>query len=225
MLESIIINPPQSAKLSVIWLHGLGADGNDFASAVPYLNVPQEVAIRYVFPHAPVRPVTVNMGMQMRAWYDILNPVIGHGQEDESGIEQSYKLIVEMIEHENEQGISTNRIVLAGFSQGGAVALYSAIRYPHSLAGILAISTYLPMPEKTLLQRHSANQNIPILYLHGTLDPLISIQTAQTSRQVLVQNDYRVTSKDYPIAHTVAPQELIDIGQWLTDTAVSQADS
>ena len=221
MLDSIVINPAQPAKLSVIWLHGLGADGNDFASAVPFLNIPDDVPIRFVFPHAPIRSVTINMGMQMRAWYDILNPVIGECPEDESGIEQSYREIAQLIERERELDIAPGQIVLAGFSQGGAIALYSAIRYPHSLAGVLAISTYFPMQQQIAELCHDANRNIPILYLHGRFDPVISINAADKSRKTLLQYEYSVTSKDYPIPHTVAPEELIDIGKWLTDRAAN----
>ena len=216
MLDAVILNPNKEPQVSVIWLHGLGADGNDFAPAVPLLNVSPTCQIRYVFPHAPIRSVSVNMGMQMRAWYDIFDPVIGAGKEDETGIRQSATQIVELIENEQQLGIPAERIVLAGFSQGGAIALFSAIRHSVPLAGIVALSTYLPLADKTLIERSPANQNIPILFLHGTFDPMISIALAEASRNMLEQNGYNVDSQDFPIPHSVSPEELAVIGKWLT---------
>ena len=219
MLDSIIVDSPCPADTSVIWMHGLGADGNDFAPVVPYLNIPKHCSIRFVFPHAPVRPVTVNMGMRMRAWYDITNPVIGTGTEDENGIIQTAAQIKELIHREEQSGIPSDRIVLAGFSQGGAMALYEGIRFESELSGIVAISTYLPLPAKTADQRHKSNHNIPILYLHGTFDPVISIQVAQQSRQMLTDLGYDVSFSEYPVQHTVSPEQLTAIGQWLTQRA------
>lgn len=221
VLETLEINPKQEPKLSVIWLHGLGADGHDFEGIVPFLGIPPSCPIRFIFPHAPYRSVTINMGMRMRAWYDILNPAIGSPIEDQAGIEQSAALVTELITRENERGIETRHIVLAGFSQGGAIALYLGLRYAEPLAGILALSTYLPLQSTTRSQLTEANRNTPILYLHGLLDPVIPIATAEQSRQHLLDCGYHVESKDYPIPHSVSEEEITVIGEWLTARCTS----
>ena len=217
MLETIEINPPAQPQLSVIWLHGLGADGHDFEGVVPFLEIPSRCQIRFIFPHAPHRPVTINMGMHMRAWYGILNPVLGSPVEDKDGIEVSCSLISELIHHENSRGVSTDRIVLAGFSQGGAIALYMGLRYTERLAGIMALSTYLPRMDDAHEEDCAINRDTPILYLHGSMDPLISISMAERSRQILTELGYHVQAKDYPIAHSVSQEEIADIGNWLTE--------
>ncbi len=219
MLESIVIDTEAPARLSVLWMHGLGADGNDFAPLVPYLNIPQDCPIRFVFPHAPTRAVTVNMGMRMRAWYDIINPIIGFGPEDEDGIVGSTRQVSELIQREVDLGVPTDRIVLAGFSQGGAVALHAGLRYPEPLSGILALSTYLPVPDKTEQQRHPANFGMPIVYMHGTLDPVISVDIARRSSQLLTSLDYDVSFTEHAVAHSVAPDQIGAIGEWLTHQA------
>ena len=217
MLETIEINPPTQPQLSVIWLHGLGADGHDFEGVVPFLGIPSRCKIRFIFPHAPHRSVTINMGMQMRAWYDILNPVLGYPVEDKDGIEDSCSLISELICHENSRGVGTDRIVLAGFSQGGAIALYMALRYPERFAGIMALSTYLPRMDDAHEEDCAINRDTPILYLHGSMDPMVSISMAERSRQILTELGYNVQAKDYPIAHSVSQEEIADIGNWLTE--------
>ncbi len=216
MLESIEINPQEPPQHAVIWMHGLGADGHDFAGVIPLLGLPQSSRVRFIFPHAPYRPVTINMGMRMRAWYDILNPALGYPAEDVAGIEESCTQISELIRRENARGVSTERIVLAGFSQGGAIALYLGLRYPEQLAGILALSTYLPNVDVTEAEASAINRNTPILYLHGSMDPVVPIAVAQRSRRWLIDLGYEVQVKDYPIPHSVCPEELTDIGQWLT---------
>ncbi len=216
MLEVITIEPDNPPELSVIWLHGLGADGHDFEPVVPYLNIPDSHPVRFVFPHAPVQSVTINMGMKMRAWYDIANPVIGVGSEDEVGIRRSGKELDVLIEHEISKGMEASQVVLAGFSQGGAIALFTALRYPARLSGVLAISTYLPLADTLETEKHAANSDILILSLHGDFDPVISPLIAEQSRQRLREAGYLVESRNYPVPHSLSADEIIDIGNWLT---------
>ena len=190
---------------SVIWLHGLGADGHDFEPIVPELRLPKPV--RFVFPHAPIRPVTLNNGMRMRAWYDIAR--LGGGPEDEAGIRESQKLLEDLIRKEKQP------VVLAGFSQGGAIALQTALRYPQRLAGVLALSTYLPLSTKVSLERTKENQNVPIFVAHGTHDDIIPISRAKISREILEQQGYQVEWHEYPMPHSVCPQEIADISAFL----------
>ena len=216
MVETIEIETQPNPKMAVIWLHGLGASGHDFEPVVPYLGIPPRYPVRFVFPHAPVRAVTINMGMQMRAWYDIENPVIGQGKEDRQGIEESAEIVRELIKREEERAISSEKIILAGFSQGGVVALYSGLRHHQPLAGIMALSTYLPLPDTTKDEANSINANIPILYCHGTLDPVINVHLAEKSKDILKNLGYRVQWNPYDIVHSVSPEEIKDIGEWLT---------
>ena len=190
---------------SVIWLHGLGADGHDFEPIVPELRLPKPV--RFVFPHAPIRPVTLNNGMRMRAWYDIAR--LGGGPEDEAGIRESQKLLEDLIRKEKQP------VVLAGFSQGGAIALQTALRYPQRLAGVLALSTYLPLSTKVSLERTKENQDVPIFMAHGTHDDIIAISRAKISREILEQQGYQVEWHEYPMPHSVCPQEIADISAFL----------
>lgn len=216
MLDVITIEPMNPPILSVIWLHGLGADGHDFEPVVPHLNIPDSYPVRFVFPHAPIQSVTINMGMKMRAWYDIVNPVIGMGSEDDVGIRQSGKEVEALIEQEISKGMDANQVVLAGFSQGGAIALFTALRYPRRLSGVLAISTYLPLSDTLETERNAANSDVPILSLHGDFDPVISPVMAEQSRQKLKDLGYSVESRNYPIPHSLSADEIADIGQWLT---------
>ena len=192
---------------SVIWLHGLGADGHDFEPIVPELGL--AVPMRFVFPHAPERAVTINNGMRMRAWYDIFQ--FGGGPEDEAGIRDSQQLLGQMISAEK-----TEKIFLAGFSQGGAIVLQTALRYPKKLAGVLALSCYLPLAAKLPGEKSQANQDIPIFMAHGTLDPVVPIQKARLSREVLEQQGYKVEWHEYPMPHSVCPQEIGDIAAFMT---------
>lgn len=202
------------ATASVIWLHGLGADGNDFVPVVPQLRLPPSMAVRFVFPHAPVRPVTINGGAAMRAWYDIAARTLA-GRQDEGGIRESAGLVSAYIERELAAGVAAARILVAGFSQGGAVALHTVLRYPVRLAGVLALSTYLPLHEKLAEEAAIANQSTPILMCHGRYDPMIPIELAEASRQALLGLGYGVEWKEYPMQHEVCAQEIRDIALWL----------
>lgn len=214
ILETIETASVETTNSSVIWLHGLGADGSDFEPIVPQLNLPRDISIRFVFPHAPVQPVTVNSGMPMRAWYDIEG--IGDGYSvDEPGIDRSVGLLNTLVEREIELGRPASRIVLAGFSQGGVIALHCALRCTHTLAGIMALSTYLPLQENFTDLVHEANHRTPIFMAHGSQDPLISDQFAFKSFQFLQNQGYSVDWKLYPMAHSVCAQEVSDISSWL----------
>ena len=191
---------------SVIWLHGLGADGHDFEPVVPALKLAKPV--RFVFPHAPVRPVTINGGMRMRAWYDILQ--LGPGAEDEKGIRESQKILEGLIEKE------TRPVFLAGFSQGGAIVLQTALRYPKKLAGVLALSTYLPLSQKLSLERTKENQDVPIFMAHGLYDEIIPMQRAKASRALLEQQGYKVEWREYPMPHSVCPEEIDHISSFIS---------
>jgi phospholipase/carboxylesterase len=199
---------------AVIWLHGLGADGNDFLPIVPELVDPKWPPLRFVFPHAPVRPITINGGMAMRAWYDISGQEIAQRQ-DETGIRSSIVLLEELIEREIARGIPGENIFLAGFSQGGAIVLAGGIRHAQRLGGIVALSTYLPMAEKTDAEASAANRAAPIFMAHGMLDPTISHALGEMSRDYLVQRGYAVAWHAYPMAHQVCMEEIADLRQWL----------
>jgi len=212
--DAIIINPPQPATASVIWLHGLGANGHDFEPIVPEL--PKEITCytRFIFPHAPSRPITINGGMIMPGWYDVFGMDLTV-QQDAQGIRESEQIVRYYLAQEMAQGISTQRIVLAGFSQGGAIVLHTGLRYPHPLAGIMALSTYLPLIDTVVQERHLANQPTPIFLAHGQQDLVIALLHAQRSRAYLEQLGYRVEWHDYPMAHQVNAAEIRDISQWL----------
>lgn len=198
---------------AVIWLHGLGADAHDFEPIVPELRLPSRLSVRFVFPNAPVRPVTVNGGMPMRAWYDVLE--LGGARQDEAGIRASQRVVAQWIERENARGIDTARIVLAGFSQGGAVALHAGLRYAEALAGILAMSTWLPLHTTLAAERNPANARVPIFQAHGLYDDVIGLERAHTSRAILEELGYPLQWREYPMAHAVCPEEIADIGAWI----------
>ena len=204
----------EKLKSSIIWLHGLGADGRDFEPIVPQLNLSKHLAIRFVFPDAPMRPVTINGGMVMRAWYDIKN-LDSLQEEDETGIRASQALLNDLIEKELAQGISAERIILAGFSQGGAIALQTGLRYPKKLGGIIALSTYLPLPHTLEQEASEANHNIPIFMAHGTVDTLIPLAFAEQSKNYLLQNGYSVDWQTYPMMHSVCSEETTHISHWI----------
>jgi len=207
-MESVEIETGPNPGAAVIWLHGLGADGHDFEPIVPELRLPK--AVRFVFPHAPVRPVTINNGMRMRAWYDIFQ--FGGGAEDEAGVRGSQKLVEQLIK---EQTLPPNRIVLAGFSQGGAIVLQTALRHPGRLAGVMALSTYLPLNSTVAAERSRENQDLPILMAHGKFDDLISIDRARQSRDLLKGMGYNVEWHEYPMPHSVCAEEIRDLSQFL----------
>ncbi|MCF6254229.1 MAG: alpha/beta hydrolase [Thiomicrorhabdus sp.] len=208
----IIIEPKEEASSAVIWLHGLGADGGDFSGLVPQLALPDNHGIRFVFPHAPVQPVTINGGMTMRSWYDIrstdfINDI------DTVGIQASCKQIHDLIQVQLAQGISADKIVLAGFSQGGLIALHAGLDFEHRLAGILALSTYCPM-----FQPFSEHRNVPILMAHGQFDTVIPFDVGYASYQALNKQGYTIQWQSYPMEHQVCAQEIEDIVNWLKST-------
>jgi phospholipase/carboxylesterase len=209
-MDKIEIETGPQPQAAVIWLHGLGADGHDFEPIVPELELAQPV--RFVFPHAPVRPVTINNGMRMRAWYDIFQ--FGGGPEDEKGIRESEALLRTLIEAEKAKGVKAGKIVLAGFSQGGAIVLQAGLRYPERLAGIMALSTYLPLREK-LGEASPANRDLPIFMAHGAYDDIIPLQRAEQSKDLLVKSGYPVEWHTYPMPHSVCPEEIGHISQFL----------
>jgi phospholipase/carboxylesterase len=211
-LDAIEIETARNPAASIIWLHGLGADGNDFAPIVPALKLPG-AAIRFVFPHAPAQPVTINGGMRMRAWYDITDGAIR--REDESGVRASQTLIEALIAREKERGTAANRLVLAGFSQGGAIALQTGLRHSERVAGIMALSTYLPIADKFAAEASKANRDAPIFMAHGSHDPIIPLARAEQSRGLLQSLGYNVEWREYPMQHSVCPEEVSDISAWL----------
>ena len=212
LLEAIEVETAKNPSASVIWMHGLGADGNDFAPIVPELELPR-TPIRFVFPHAPVQPVTINGGMRMRAWYDITDGAIR--REDESGVRASQGLIEALIAREKERGTAASRLVLAGFSQGGAIALQTGLRHSERIAGVMALSTYLPIADKFPAEAGAANRAAPIFMAHGSYDPVIPLARAEQSRGILQSLGYAVEWREYPMQHSVCPEEIADIGAWL----------
>lgn len=212
-IETLEIETAPNPGAAVIWLHGLGADGRDFEPIVPELGLPPSPGVRFVFPHAPVRPVTLNQGMRMRAWYDIYR--LGGGPEDEEGIRASEARVKQLIAAETAKGIAASRIVLAGFSQGGAVALHTALRHPERLAGVLALSTYLPLAPLLDKESSAANRETPIFMAHGTDDDIIPVHRADDSRRALQKLGYRVEWHGYPMPHSVCAQEIADIAAFL----------
>jgi phospholipase/carboxylesterase len=212
-LETIELETGPAPQAAVIWLHGLGADGHDFEPVVPELRLPASKPVRFIFPNAPQRPVTINMGMRMRAWYDILQ--LGGGPEDEAGIRASQAQIESLIEREKTRGIPALRIALAGFSQGGAIVLQAALRQRERLAGVLAMSTYLPLAATLAGERQAINNDLPILMAHGSYDPMIPMFRAQQSRDALLGLGYAVDWREYPMAHAVCPEEIADIAAFL----------
>ena len=198
---------------SVIWLHGLGADGHDFEPIVPELRLPPALQVRFIFPHAPVRPVTLNNGMRMRAWYDNLR--LDGGAEDAAGIRASQGLVGDLIQAEKKKGVAAERIVLAGFSQGGAIALQTALRYPSRLAGVLALSTYLPLAATLKAEMGEANRSVPIFMAHGEYDDIIPLARAEQSAKALQDAGCKVQWHTYPMPHSVCPEEIAHIAAFL----------
>lgn len=199
----------------MIWMHGLGADGHDFAPIIPELDLPQTLAVRFVFPHAPMRPVTINAGMVMRAWYDVLE--LGGGREDEAGVRASQILVEALIAREKSRGIPADRIVLAGFSQGAVMALQTGLRHPERLAGIMALSCYVPLARTLAAETTAANRDAPIFMAHGIYDDLIPVARARRSRDLLLGLGYGVEWREYPMPHSVSGEEVGDISRWLQE--------
>jgi phospholipase/carboxylesterase len=208
-VDAIQIETGAKPGAAVIWLHGLGADGHDFEPVVPELRLKKPV--RFVFPHAPLRPVTINQGMRMRAWYDILQ--LGGGPEDDAGLRASQKITEDLI---RAQSLPSNKIVLAGFSQGGAIVLQTALRYPERLAGVMALSTYLPLASTVAAERSEANRDLPIFMAHGQYDDLIPMQRARQSREYLEKLGHKIEWHEYPMPHSVCAPEIGDISAFLS---------
>jgi len=215
-LPSIISNSNTPIRCSVIWLHGLGASGNDFAPIVPELGIQDELGIRFIFPHAPNIPVSINGGAVMPAWYDISEMDLMK-RADSAGITQSSATITDMINDEIAMGIEPSKIVVAGFSQGGVIAFDAGLRFPSTLAGIMALSTYIPMCDTLPNATQSGNGDIPIFYGHGSFDTVIPIDQAESSRHFLEESGYSVEWNSYPMEHSVSPQEIAHIKTWLTN--------
>ena len=217
LLDAIEIETGKKPMASVIWMHGLGADGNDFVPIVHELDLTDVPALRFVFPPAPMQPVTINNGYVMRAWYDIKwGDLEGRSkQADEKGVRASQAAIVKLVEREITRGTTADNIVLAGFSQGGAIALQTGLRYPEKLAGIMALSTYLPLAERLADEATAENRKTPIFMAHGVQDAVVPYAMAARSRDILVEHAYDVEWHEYPMPHSVCLEEIGDIGVWL----------
>jgi phospholipase/carboxylesterase len=214
LLETVTVETGPHPTFSIIWMHGLGADGHDFEPLVPELLDNSMPVISFVFPHAPVRPVTINNGYQMRAWYDIIG-IDRRSAEDFEGINASAQAIAALVQRENERGIPTNRIFVAGFSQGGAMALHIATRYPQSFAGVIALSCYLPVARELPAAHNAANLGTPIFMAHGSQDPVVPIALGQYSREALEAVGYGVEWHTYLMPHSLCPEEVAHLKAWL----------
>ncbi len=214
-VPAVEIEPQTSATASIIWLHGLGADGSDFVPLIPHLQLPPHRAVRFIFPHAPKRPVTLNGGMVMRAWYDILSGEFT-AREDEHGIHESQRLITALIDRELARGIPAHAIILTGFSQGGAIALHTGLRYPQPLGGIAALSTYLPLPHRLAGEIHPANRHLPILMVQGAEDSVVPPALARHSRQRLENEGYAIEWHEYPMGHEICQEEITLLSDWFS---------
>jgi phospholipase/carboxylesterase len=213
LLDAIEIETAPNPTTSIIWMHGLGADGNDFVSIIGEIDLP-DVPIRFVFPHAPMQAVTVNNGHVMRAWYDVLSSDFAK-RTDADGVRDSQVLIEALIAREQARGSPASRIVLAGFSQGGAMALHTGICHAERLAGLMVLSSYIPVPEALPGDVHESNRDVPIFMAHGRSDPVIPLTAAVQSRDLLLSMDYKIEWHDYPMPHSVCMEELDHIGAWL----------
>jgi phospholipase/carboxylesterase len=214
VLQTLELETGASPKAAVIWLHGLGADGHDFEPIVPELDLPDTLAVRFVFPHAPMQAVTINGGAVMRAWYDVY-ALEGQRREDETGVRASQARVEELIAREKARGVPAGRLVLAGFSQGGAIALQTGLRHGERVAGIMALSTYLPVASTLAAEASPANRAVPIFMAHGRDDALIPIERAMMSRRQLEAAGYAVEWHEYPMAHAVCIEEIADVSAWL----------
>lgn len=210
--ECVEVTTGETPVGSVIWLHGLGADGHDFEPIVPELHLPADLPLRFVFPHAPMRPVTINGGMVMRAWYDIVT-LDSEGRADAAGVRESTAILEALIAREQERGVAAEKIVIAGFSMGGAIAINTALHTTHTLAGLMALSTYLPLPGE--VDGSSGSRELPVFMAHGSFDPMLPMQWGRLSANKLEQTGFDVEWREYPMAHAVCPQEIADIRDWL----------
>lgn len=210
----VVIEPATPARRAVIWLHGLGADGHDFEAIVPELDLPAVHGIRFLFPHAPVRSITINHGMRMRGWYDVRAADLTRA-EDEVGLDASAAAVSSLIANQIASGIAAHEVVIAGFSQGGAIALLAGLQYAEPLAGIVALSTYMPLMPRFESGRAAARVDVPILFGHGTWDPIIPMLQGQRSCEFLKRLGCRVEWREYPMAHSVCAEEIADLSAWL----------
>lgn len=211
--EVVEVTTGENPQGSVIWLHGLGADGHDFEPIVPELRLPADLSLRFIFPHAPVQPVTINGGMAMRSWYDIVS-FDSEGRADRSGLLESSDLLEGLIAREIERGIAPQKIVVAGFSQGGAVAIHTALQTEHQIAGLMALSTYMALPDDAASA--VSRKDLPIFMAHGSFDPVLRMEWGRSSADRLIEVGYAVEWHEYPMAHAVCPQEIADISNWLS---------
>lgn len=218
VLETVEAGPAGDVDGSVIWLHGLGADGHDFEPIVPELNLGDALTLRFIFPHAPVREVTINNGIAMRAWYDIVS-LDRSGPQDEDGIRNSAEQLLELVERERERGVPLERIVLAGFSQGGAIALHAGLRLTERFAGLMALSTWLPLGdafrEEVADNDASQPRDLPVFIAHGSFDPMLPLSLGETTRDTLVSAGFAPEWHEYPMAHAVCAEEIAAIRDWL----------
>lgn len=215
LLDCIEITTGDYCEYAVIWLHGLGASGHDFEPIVPGLELLSRPSVRFVFPHAPVRPITINGGASMRAWYDITSVDFESREQDASGIQESAAAVNLLIEQEIARGIPPENIILAGFSQGGAIALYTALVSEHAINGVIALSTYLPLQSEVIPLLNDTHQQLPVFMAHGVNDDVIALRYGEQSRAVLQASGVPVEWHSYPMAHNVSPQEVADIADWL----------
>lgn len=215
LLDCIEINPSDRPAATIIWLHGLGADGHDFEAIVPELRLPESLPVRYVFPHAPVRSITINAGLRMRAWYDIVDLKFRADSVDRDQFIESGDMLEALINAELKPGMPSERVVLAGFSQGGAIVLHTGLRYPKQLAGILALSMHLPTIHSLAQELSPANRNVPIMMAHGQMDPVVPVAKAIETRQELTRLGYEVSWHAYPMQHSVCADEIREIRSWL----------
>ena len=211
--ETVEVTTGDNPRGSVIWLHGLGADGHDFEPIVPELRLPADISLRFIFPHAPVQPVTINGGMAMRSWYDIVS-FDSEGRADRAGVLESSDLLQGLIAREIERGIAPEKIVVAGFSQGGAVAIHTALQTEHPIAGLMALSTYMALPDDAASA--VSRKDLPIFMAHGSFDPVLRMEWGRSSADKLIEAGYAVDWHEYPMAHAVCPQEIADISRWLS---------
>ncbi len=213
-LEFVEVSTSNAPDSSIIWLHGLGADGHNFESLVSELRLPEKLRVKFLFPHAPVQPVSINGGFPMRAWFDILG-LDRNANQDEAGIRRAEQLVNQLIDKTIQSGIASERIIVGGFSQGGALALHLALRYPQKLAGSIGLSTYVPLADFISAEKHSENSKLPLFLAHGTQDNIVPYQFGKISYELLTKLDYPTTWKEYPMGHSVCAEEIEDISRWI----------
>ena len=208
------VKTAEETECTIIWLHGLGADGNDFVPLVPELRLPESLAIKFIFPHAPVRPITLNNGYEMRAWFDMFS-LDRSNNTDENDLLTTVTWINQFIDQEIESGTPSTKILLAGFSQGGVIAFHAALRYPNKLAGVMALSTYIPFDDTLFKQTHEQQKGLPVFAVHGTRDPVIPVASWQDYVPKLEAQGFDVEAHSYDMEHSLCAEEIRDISKWL----------